>query len=106
MTGSVHTIVVTAYHDRMDTKRRISASVDADLIEAGQEIVAAGRASSLSAWVNSALRAEVDRDRRLEGLRGFIADYEAEHGEITQAEMAAASRAARERAIVVRGKHA
>ena len=87
----------------MSTKQRLSASVDADLVESGQQIVAAGRATSLSAWVNAALRAEVERDRRLQALGDFVATFEAEHGEITEAEILAAGRAARERALVVRG---
>ena len=40
--------------------------------------------------------------RRLRGIGDFIAAYEAEHGEITEEEMEAAVRRARERAIVVR----
>ena len=39
----------------------------------------------------------------MRALDEFIADYEAEHGEITEQEMAAAARRARERAVVVRG---
>jgi hypothetical protein len=42
-------------------------------------------------------------DRRLRGIGDFIAAYEAEHGVITEEEMEAAVRRARERAIVVRG---
>lgn len=38
-------------------------------------------------------------DRLLRALDDFIADYETEHGEITEDEMAAAMRRARERAI-------
>jgi len=57
----------------------------------------------MSAWVNDALRLKLDHDRRLRGIGDFIAAYEAEHGEITEEEMEAAVRRARERAIVVRG---
>lgn len=45
----------------------------------------------------------MEHDRRLSALGEFIAEYEAEHGEITEAEMAEAERDARERAIAVRG---
>lgn len=86
----------------MSTKQRLSASVDAELVAAGQQIVAAGRAGSLSAWVNDALRAEVARDRRLEALNEFVAAFESEHGEIAAAEIMAAQRSARARAVVVR----
>lgn len=65
--------------------------------------VKAGRAESVSAWVNDAMRLKMEHDRRLGALDEFIAGYEAEHGEITEEEMAAAARRARERAVVVRG---
>lgn len=88
----------------MSTKQRLSASVDADLITAGQEVVSAGRAENMSAWVNDALRAQVDRDRKLAALRAFVSEFEAAHGEITESEMAAATRDARSRAAIVRGR--
>jgi Arc/MetJ-type ribon-helix-helix transcriptional regulator len=84
-------------------KERLSASVDADLVAAAQNAVAQGRAESVSAWVNDALRLKADRDRRLAALDDFIAAYEAEHGEISDAEVADAARRARGRAVVVRG---
>jgi len=87
----------------MTGKRRLSATVDAELVEASQAAVAAGRAESVSAWVNDALRLKVEQDRRLRALDEFIAGYEADHGEITNDETAAAVRRAQERAIVVRG---
>jgi hypothetical protein len=91
------------YDNRVTTRRRLSASVDAELIDAGQRAVAEGRAESLSAWVNDALRSKVDQDRRLLALDEFIAAYEAEHGEITEVEMDDAWRRAMERAVVIRG---
>jgi Arc/MetJ-type ribon-helix-helix transcriptional regulator len=87
----------------MTTKRRLSASVDAELVAVAQEAVTDGRAESISAWVNDALRLKADHDRRLQALDEFLAAYEAEHGEITDEEMRDAARRARERAIVVRG---
>jgi Arc/MetJ-type ribon-helix-helix transcriptional regulator len=87
----------------MTSKLRLSASVDADLVATGREVVAAGRAESISAWVNEALRAQVERDRRLAAMDEFIAAFEADHGEITDTEIAAAARAARAGAVVVRG---
>lgn len=57
--------------------------MDADLVEAAHAAVAAGRAENLSAWVNEALRRQVDHDRRMWALDEFFAAYEAEHGEIT-----------------------
>ena len=87
----------------MTAKNRLSVTIDADLIAAGQAAVAAGEAESVSAWVNEALRLKAEQDRRLRALDQFIAAYEAEHGEITDEEMNAAVRSMRERAIVVRG---
>ncbi len=87
----------------MTTKRRLSASVDAELIAVAQEAVTDGHAESISAWVNDALRLKADHDRRLQALDEFLAAYEVEHGEITDEEMRDAARRARERAIVVRG---
>src|SRR5580658_1188959 len=90
----------------MTTKRRLSASVDAELVAVAQEAVTGGRAESISAWVNDALRLKADHDRRLQALDDFLAAYEAEHGEITDDEMRDAARRARERAVVVRGRPA
>jgi Arc/MetJ-type ribon-helix-helix transcriptional regulator len=87
----------------MSMKERLSASVDAELVATAREAVAGGQAESVSAWVNDALRLKADHDRRLRALDDFLAAYEAEHGEITGEEMRDAVRAARGRAVVVRG---
>lgn len=86
----------------MSTKQRLSASVDAELIAAAEEAVAHGKAASVSAWVNEALRLKIEHDRRLSALRSFVAAYELEHGEISQEEMHMATRRARARAISAR----
>jgi Arc/MetJ-type ribon-helix-helix transcriptional regulator len=90
----------------MSGKERLSASVDAELVAAAQEAVAHGRAESVSAWVNDALRLKADHDRRLAALDEFLAAYEAEHGEITEQDMHDAARRARAGAVVVRGRPA
>lgn len=87
----------------MTSKRRLSATVDPDLLDAAQEAVDAGRAPNVSAWVNEALRRHVEHERRIAALGAFIEHYEAEHGVITDDETAAAARRAREKAVVVRG---
>jgi Arc/MetJ-type ribon-helix-helix transcriptional regulator len=87
----------------MTAKSRLSVTVDEDVIAAGQAAVAAGEAESVSAWVNDALHLKSEHDRRLRAIDEFIADYEAEHGEIIEEEMEAAYRRAKARAIVVRG---
>jgi len=86
------------------SKERLSASVDADLIAAATEAVTRGRAESVSAWVNDALRLKLAHEQRLDALVAFVAGYEAEHGEITDDEMRRAARSARARAVVVRGR--
>lgn len=84
----------------------MSATVDAELLAAAQQAVADGRVSSVSAWVNEALRLKTAHERRLAALDAFLAGWEAEHGEITEEEMTAAARRARERAVVVRSRPA
>jgi len=86
----------------MSVKRRLSASVDANLIAAAEDAVAKGRFVSVSAWVNDALQLKVAHDRRLEALAGFVAEFEREHGVISPHEMDAAARRARGRATPVR----
>ncbi|HEX9970304.1 MAG TPA: hypothetical protein VGB03_09205 [Acidimicrobiales bacterium] len=86
----------------MTGKQRLSATVDADLLEAAQEAVAAGRAENVSAWVNDALRRQVEHEVRLGALADFVSAYEEELGVITEHELADAVRGARGRAVVVR----
>ncbi|MCL2584578.1 MAG: hypothetical protein FWE35_19205 [Streptosporangiales bacterium] len=85
-------------------KERLTVTVDAELLAVANEAVQRGSADSLSAWVNEALAERAERERRLAALNDAIADYEAEHGEITDAEIAAQHRTDREAAIVVRGR--
>lgn len=87
----------------MNAKRRLSASVDAELLHAAEAAVAGGDADSVSAWVNDALRLKLTHDARLAALASFIGAYEAEHGEITVEEMRLAGRRASASAIPVRG---
>ena len=65
--------------------------------------VSGGDVENLSAWVNEALTRQAEHDRGLRALAEFIAEYEAEHGEITQDDMDRADQWARSRTIVVRG---
>ena len=86
----------------MTQRERLSATVEAEWLAAGRVAVAEGRAESLSAWVNDALRRQAEHDRRMQALDDFLAAYEAEHGEITEEEIRAAERRSRSRAVVVR----
>jgi hypothetical protein len=88
----------------MKGKQRLSASVDADLLEAAQTAVDEGQADSISAWVNDALRLKAEHDRRMRALDSFLAAYETEHGPISQTEIDQAVRRSRARATVVRSK--
>ena len=86
----------------MTSRERLSATVESEALAAGRSAVAAGLAPSLSAWVNQALLRQAELDKRLAAMDRLLADYEAKHGEITEAEIRAAERATRARAIVVR----
>jgi hypothetical protein len=85
------------------SKERLTVTVDEELVKAGQDAVAEGRAESLSAWVNQALAERVIRDRRLAAMADAVAAFEAEHGTITDAEITRQKRADRAAAVVVRG---
>lgn len=86
----------------MTNRERLSATVEAGLLAAGRAAVTEGRAESLSAWVNDALRRQAEHDRRMQSLDEFLEAYEAEHGVITDEEIRAATRRSRSRAVVVR----
>lgn len=88
----------------MSTKERLSASVDAELVRAAEAAVEAGRAASVSQWVNEALQLKHEQDRRLVAMAAFVEAFEAEHGVITDDEMRAAVRRVRARAVPVRGR--
>jgi Arc/MetJ-type ribon-helix-helix transcriptional regulator len=90
----------------MNAKRRLSASVDTDLLQAAEAAVSGGEASSVSAWVNEAFRLKLTHDARLAALSSFIREYEADNGEITAEEIRLAGRRASASAIPVRGPKA
>jgi len=84
-------------------KERLTVTVDRSLIRAANDAVAAGRASSLSGWVNLALSERAAKERRLVALAEAVALYESEFGAISDAELEARERADRRSSIVVRG---
>ena len=90
----------------MSGKQRLSASVDAELIAAAESAAKRGEVATVSAWVNDAMRLKLEHDRRLQALAAYVADYEAEHGEITSEDIAWAGREARRRSVSVRGTRA
>lgn len=83
-------------------KSHLSASVDDDLLEAAHDAVAEGSASSLSAWVNDAMRLKVDREALMAALDAFIGAYEERQGAITDDEIAEAMRQTSARAMQLR----
>jgi hypothetical protein len=87
----------------MAAKERITVTVDATLVAAGNQAVAAGRAESLSGWVNQALAEREAKERRLQAMAEAVAEYEARFGTITPEEIAAQARADQRAAVVVRG---
>jgi Arc/MetJ-type ribon-helix-helix transcriptional regulator len=90
----------------MKMKQRLSASVDADLVVAAEAAAKRGDVANVSAWVNEAMRLKLEHDRGLAELAAVIADFEAEHGEITNEEIEKAARTARSRAVTIRGARA
>jgi hypothetical protein len=85
-------------------KERLTVTVDPRVVRAGNAAVRAGRAESLSGWVNLAMSELAERERRLEALQEAVRAYEREFGSIFAAEMAAQERADRRNAVVVRAR--
>jgi Arc/MetJ-type ribon-helix-helix transcriptional regulator len=84
-------------------KERVTVTVDAELVAAGNRAVRAGRAESLSGWVNQALVEHSEKERRLKAMAEAVAAYESEFGKISAAEMAAQKMADDRSARMVRG---
>lgn len=87
----------------MSRKERLTITVDRALVQAGSDAVAAGRAESLSGWVNLAMADRAAKERKLRALAEAVAVYEAEFGAISQAELIAQERADSRAALVLRG---
>ena len=83
-------------------KERLTITVDPAVIRAGNEAVAAGRADSLSGWVNLAMAERAAKERRLQAMSEALALYEREFGTISEAELVAQERADRDDALIVR----
>lgn len=73
-------------------KQRISVTVDDEVLKVGRRAVKRGRAATLSAWVNEALRRQAEHEARLEAGARAVKEWEAEHGKITDEDIAAAQR--------------
>lgn len=68
-------------------KRRLSASIDEELLAAAEAAVREGQAPSLSALVEEALRLQVEKGRRLAAMEEFIATLDEERGRPTDDEV-------------------
>ena len=73
-------LVIPWYSSGMTAKRKVSVSLDEDLVA---ELEAADEA--LSGQVNEAIRAEVERRRRNRLLTGMLDSLDAEYGPVDQA---------------------
>lgn len=87
----------------MSAKHKLSATVDADVLGAAEAAVREGRVANVSAWVNEAMRRQMDHEQHMRALDDFIAAFESEHGPVTDDDIRRATRLARGRALVVRG---
>jgi hypothetical protein len=83
-------------------KMRLTVTVDSALVRAGSDAVAAGRADSVSGWVNLALAERAAKEQRLAAMAAALTLYEEEFGVISDAELIAQERADRRAALVVR----
>jgi hypothetical protein len=68
-------------------KERLTVTVDRALVRAANAAVAAGRAHSLSGWVNLALEERASKERRLAAMADAIAAFEARFGAIKPEEL-------------------
>lgn len=69
------------------TASKVSISLDPVVAERAREDIAAGRAKSLSAWLNEAGRARVERDE----LSSVLAEiFDASGGPLSEQELASA----------------
>ena len=87
----------------MSRKERLTVTIDAELVRAGNRAVKTGQAESLSGWINQALLEREAKEQRLRALADAVTAYEAEFGAISDAELAAQQRADEKSAVVVRG---
>jgi len=81
-------------------KQRMSVTIDADIVAAVDRAVRAS-GESVSAWVNKALRERLEHEARLDALGVALREFEAEHGAMSDEEIAERVRDMRSRAIRV-----
>ena len=69
-------------------KQRVTISVEVALLRRAQAAVQAGVCRSLSEWTGQAMTEQLAKDARLAAMDELIAEFEAEHGPITDEEIA------------------
>jgi hypothetical protein len=84
------------------SKRRVTVTVEGDLLDEAVTAVEQGRAESVSGWIAEAMADRRARDRRLAHLAALIAEHEEDHGVITADELAEQAQADRDAAAAVR----
>ena len=70
------------------SKQRITITVDESLLAEVHAAISEGCSRTVSEWVCEAIEERQVRDRRLAALDDLISAYEAEHGPITDDELA------------------
>ena len=79
---------------------RVTVTLDPELVRVGNAAVQAGRAESLSEWINTAIATEIDAERRRKSARRALAALSKMHGKMSRKEIderVAALRAAADR---------
>ena len=83
-------------------KKRVTVTVDEDVLQVAAKAVDDGDADSISSWISEAMIERRNKELRLAALGEMIADYEAEHGVITGDELAQQAQADRDAAALSR----
>lgn len=83
-------------------KKRVTVTVDEQVLQIAAQAVRDGDADSVSSWINDAMVDRRAKEQRLAELGNMIADYEAEHGVITAAEIQLQNQADRDAAAMAR----
>ena len=83
-------------------KKRVTVTVDEQVLQIAAQAVRDGDADSVSSWINDAMIDRRAKQQRLAELGNMIADYEAEHGVITADEIERQQQVDRDAAALVR----
>ena len=83
-------------------KKRVTVTVDEDVLQIAAQAVSDGDADSVSSWISDAMVDRRAKELRLAALGEMIADYEAEHGVITADEIQLQNQADRDTAALLR----